>query len=152
MKISPNIFKKAEKGSSNIFRKAGGVADDVFKKASGAVKMVREQGPAIAEQISKGAGQAQNVLGQVAKVSGKIAANPITQTLPFGSTIAAGAGALSGAARLGAKGAGQISDISNPDKYKTVRGQGSALENIRDVRRRGEEIAQTGREMGSVFM
>lgn len=152
MKMSPNIFKKAAGGAANIFKKASDVGEDVFKKASGAIKSVREQGPAIAEQISKGAGQAQNVLGQVAKVSGKIAANPITQTLPFGSTIAAGAGALSGAARLGAKGAGQISDISNPEKYKTIRGQGSALENVRDVRRRGEEIAQTGREIGSVFM
>lgn len=152
MKMSPNIFKKVSGGASNIFKKASDVGEDVFKKASGAIKSVREQGPAIAEQISKGAGQAQNVLGQVAKVSGKIAANPITQTLPFGSVIASGAGALSGAARLGAKGAGQISDISNPEKYKTIRGQGSALENVRDVRRRGEEIAQTGREIGSVFM
>lgn len=152
MKMSPNIFKKVSGGAANIFKKASDVGEDVFKKASGAIKSVREQGPAIAEQISKGAGQAQNVLGQVAKVSGKIAANPITQTLPFGSVIASGAGALSGAARLGAKGAGQISDISNPEKYKTIRGQGSALENVRDVRRRGEEIAQTGREIGSVFM
>lgn len=152
MKMSPNIFKKVSGGASNIFKKASDVGEDVFKKASGVIKSVREQGPAIAEQISKGAGQAQNVLGQVAKVSGKIAANPITQTLPFGSVIASGAGALSGAARLGAKGAGQISDISNPEKYKTIRGQGSALENVRDVRRRGEEIAQTGREIGSVFM
>ncbi len=152
MKMSPNIFKKASGGASNIFKKASNVGEDVFKKASGAVKMARDIVPGIAEDISKGAGQAQNVLGQVAKVSGKIAANPITQTLPFGSTIAAGAGALSGAARLGAKGAGQISDISNPEKYKTIRGQGSALENVRDVRRRGEEIAKTGRELGSVFM
>lgn len=152
MKISPNIFKKTAKGASNIFRKAGEVGEDVFKKAEGVIKSVKEQGPAIAEQISKGAGQAQNVLGQVAKVSGKIASNPIVQTLPFGSAIASGAGAISGVARLGAKGAGQISDISNLDKYKTVRGQGSALENVRDVRRRGEEIAKTGRELGSVFM
>lgn len=151
MKISPNIFKKTSK-PANIFKKVGDVGEDVFKKASGAVKTAREILPGIAEDISKGAGQAQNVLGQVAKVSGKIAANPIVQTLPFGSTIAAGAGALSGAARLGAKGAGQISDITNPEKYKTVRGQGSALENVRDVRRRGEEIAQTGREIGKVFM
>lgn len=152
MKISPNIFKKTSKGTSNIFRKAGDVAEDVFKKTSGAIKMGRELVPAVAEKISEGAGQAQNILGQVAKVSGKIAANPIVQTLPFGSTIASGAGAVSGVARLGAKGAGQISDITNPEKYKTVRGQGSALENVRDVRRRGEEIAKTGREIGSVFI
>ena len=152
MKISPNIFKKTAGSASNIFKKASDVGEDVFKKASGVAKMVKEQGPGIAEQISKGAGKAENVLGQVSKISGKIASNPITQTLPFGSTIAAGAGAISTASRLGAKGAGQISDISNLEKYKTIKGQGSALENLRDVKRRGEEIQKTGRELGSVFM
>lgn len=151
MKISPNIFKKTAGGASNIFKKASDVGEDVFKKASGVAKMVKEQGPGIAEQISKGAGQAQNVLGQVSKISGKIAANPITQTLPFGSVIASGAGALSQASRLGAKGAGQISEISDVSKYRKG-GINKQLENARDIQERGKEIEKTGRELGSVFM
>lgn len=151
MKISPNIFKKTSQGASNIFKKVSDVGEDVFKKASGVAKSIKEQGPAIAEQISKGAGQAEQVLGRVSKISGKIAASPITQTLPFGSAIASGAGAISMASKLGAKGAGQISEASNLSNYRKG-GVNKQLENIGDVQRRGREIEETGRELGKVFM
>lgn len=151
MKLSPNIFKKSVQGASNIFKKASDVGEDVFKKASGAVKVIKEQGPGIAEQISKGAGQAEGILGKVSKISGKIAGNPITQTLPFGSAIASGAGALSAASKLGAKGAGQISQASDLSKYRKG-GVNKQLENVRDIQQRGREIEKTGRELGNVFM
>ena len=151
MKLSSNIFKKSAQGASNIFKKASGVGEDVFKKASGAVKMIKEQGPEIAEQISKGAGQAENILGKVSKISGKIAGSPITATLPFGSAIASGAGALSSASKLGAKGAGQISEASDLSKYRKG-GVNKQLQNVRDIQQRGREIEQTGRELGNVFM
>lgn len=151
MKLSPNIFKKTSQGASNIFKKASDVGEDVFKKASGVAKMVKEQGPAIAEQISKGAGQAEQILGKVSKISGKIAGSPITQTLPFGSVIASGAGAISGASKLASKGAGQISEASDLSKYRKG-GVNKQLENIKDVQQRSKEISETGRQLGSVFM
>jgi hypothetical protein len=151
MKLSPNIFKKSSQGIANIFKKSSDVGEDIFKKASGAVKMIKEQGPGIAEQISKGSGQAENILGKVSKISGKIASNPITQTLPFGSAIASGAGLLSSASKVGAKGAGQISEASDLSKYRKG-GVNKQLENIGDIQKRGREIEQTGRELGNVFM
>lgn len=151
MKGLNNIFKKTAKGAGNIFKKAGDVGEDVFKKASNVVESVKSQAPAIAEQISKGAGQAENILGKVSKISGKIASSPITQSLPFGSTISTGAGMLSQASKLGAKGAGQISEVSDLSKYKKG-GVRKQLENIRDVQERSKEIAKTGRELGSVFV
>lgn len=151
MKNLQNIFKKTSQGGANIFRKASDIGEDVFKKASGVAEKVREQAPAIAEQISKGAGRAENVLGQVSKVSGKIASSPVTQSLPFGSAIASGAGAISGASRLGAKGAGQISELADMSKYRKG-GVNKQLENIGDIQRRGKEIEKTGRELGRVFV
>lgn len=151
MKGLHNVFKKVSRGASDVFKKASDVGEDVFKKASGVVNTIKEQGPGIAEAISKGAGQAQNVLGQVAKISGKIAASPVTQALPFGGAIASGAGAISGASRLGAKAAGQISQASDLKNYKKG-GVNKQLENIGDIQRRGKEIEQTGREIGKVFM
>lgn len=151
MKNLQNIFKKTSQGGANIFRKASDIGEDVFKKASGVAEKVREQAPAIAEQISKGSGRAENVLGQVSKVSGKIASSPITQSLPFGSAIASGAGAISAASRLGAKGASQISELADMSKYRKG-GVNKQLENIGDIQRRGKEIEKTGRELGRVFV
>lgn len=147
-----NIFRKTSEGVGNIFRKAGEAGENVFRKVSDVAERIKEQGPAIAERISRGAGEAQNILGKVSDISGQIARNPIVQTLPFGSQVAMGAGLISNAARLGAKGAGQISQLSNLKNYSTEADIGKQLENIRDARRRAEEIQQTGRELGSVFM
>jgi hypothetical protein len=150
MKNLHNIFKKVSHGAGNVFKKASDVGEDVFKKTSGVVNKIKEQGPAIAKQISESAGQAENVLGKVSKISGKIASSPITQALPFGSTIASGAGMISQASRLGAKGAGQLSDVSDLSKYKKG-GVRKQLENISDIQKRGQEIAKTGEELRSVF-
>jgi hypothetical protein len=126
MKNLHNIFKKVSHGAGNVFKKASDVGEDVFKKTS------------------------ENVLGKVSKISGKIASSPITQALPFGSTIASGAGMISQASRLGAKGAGQLSDVSDLSKYKKG-GVRKQLENISDIQKRGQEIAKTGEELRSVF-
>lgn len=150
MKGLHNVFKKVAHGAGNVFKKASEVGEDIFKKASGAVNAIKEQGPAIAEQISKGAGQAQNVLNKVSKISGKIASSPITQALPGGSLIAQGAGMISGASKLGAQGAGQLSGATNLSNYKKG-GVNKQLENVADVQRRGKELADTARQAGSVF-
>ena len=135
-----NIFKKVSGSGENIFKKSGEMGRDIFKKVS----------PSL-EKISAGAGRAENVLQQVSKVSGKIAGSPITQMLPFGSAIASGAGAISGLAGLGAKGAGQVSQLANTSNYRKG-GVNKQLENIADIQRRGREIEQTRREVGKVFM
>lgn len=151
MKNLHNIFKKTSHGASNLFKKASDVGEDVFKKTAGVVNKIKEQGPGIAEAISKGAGQAQNVLGQVSKISGKIASSPITQALPFGSAIASGAGAISGVSRLGAKASGQLSQATDLSNYKKG-GVRKQLENVKDVIDRGKELQKTGEELRGVFV
>lgn len=151
MKNLHNIFKKASSGASNVFKKASDVGEDVFKKASGVVNKIKEQGPGIAEAISKGAGEAQGVLAKVGKISGKIASSPITQALPFGSAIASGAGAISGVSKLGAKGAGQLSQVSDLKNYRKG-GVNKQLENLKDIQDRGKELQKTGEDLRGVFI
>lgn len=152
MKGLHNIFKKVSGGAKDVFKKAGDIGEDVFKKGANVVSAIKEQGPGIAKQISEGAGQAQNILNKVSKISGKIAASPITSSIPLvGGAVASGAGALSMASKLGAKGAGQISQVSDLSNYKKG-GVRKQLENLGDVQKRGKEIAETGKELGNIFV
>lgn len=151
MKNLHNIFKKAAGSASNVFKKASDVGENVFKKVSNVAEAVKDQAPGVAQQISEGAGQAQNVLNKVSKISGKIAAHPVTQSLPFGSAIAGAAGAISGASRLGAQGAGQLSQAANLKNYKSG-GVNAQLQNISDVQKRGKEIAESGRQAARIFV
>ena len=152
MKSLANVFKKTAGGAQNIFKKSSDVAQDVFKKGSDVIKTIREKGPGIAERISEGALSSADVLEKVSKISGKIARNPITGSIPLvGGAIATGAGALSSVSKLGASGARQVSNLTNPLNYRPVRGVGSALENVKDIQRRTSEIADTGRQAQSMF-
>lgn len=139
------------RGSHDIFKKVAGSTENIFKKVSGAGKDIFKKAPEALEKVSSGAGQAQNVLERVSKISGKIASSPITKSLPFGSSIAGGASAISGLSKVGAKGAGQIAELSDVSKYKKG-GVQKQLENIGDIQRRGREIEKTGRELGNVFV
>lgn len=152
MKSLASVFKKAAGGAQNVFKKSSDVAQNVFKKGSEVVQTIKEKAPGIAEKISEGAQSTSDVLEKVSKISGRIARNPITASIPLvGGAIATGAGALSSASKLGATGARQVSNLANPINYKPVRGQGSLLENVRDVQRRTAEIADTGRQAQSMF-
>lgn len=152
MKNLASVFKKTAGAAQNVFKKSSDVAQDVFKKGSDVVKAVREKAPGIAEKISEGAQSTADVLDKVSKISGKIARNPITASVPLvGGAIATGAGALSSASKLGATGARQVSNLSNPINYRPVRGVGSALENVKDIQRRAGEVAETGRQAQSMF-
>lgn len=153
MKSLSSVFKKVSGGAQNVFKKTQEVGQDVFKKASGAVKAVKEDLPQVAERIAEGAQSSADVLEKVSKISGKIARNPITSSIPLvGGAIATGAGALSTASKLGATGARQVSNLANPINYKPVRGQGSLLENVRDIQRRAGEVAETARGAQSMFV
>lgn len=152
MKSLASVFKKASSGAQNVFKKSQDVAQNVFSKASDVAKAVKEDLPKVAEKVSEGALSTSEVLDKVSKISGKIARNPITASIPLvGGAIATGAGALSSASKLGAMGARQLSEVSNPINYKPLRGVGSGLENIRDIQRRSGEVAQTANQMNSMF-
>lgn len=152
MKNLASVFKKAAGSAQNVFKKSSDVAQNVFSKASDVAKNVREDLPKVAGKIAEGAQSTADVLDKVSKISGKIARNPITASVPLvGGAIATGAGALSSASKLGATGARQVSNLANPLNYKPVRGQGSLLENARDIQRRTAEIADTGRQAQSMF-
>lgn len=151
MKGLHNVFKKVSGGAKSVFKKTQDISEDVFKKGAGVVNAIKEQGPGIAKQISEGAGSVSDVLNKVSKISGKIASNPITASIPLvGGAIATGAGALSSASRLGAMGTKQLSEATNLANYKRG-GVSAQLENIKDIQRRGREIADTANQAGSLF-
>ena len=152
MKNLASVFKKAAGSAQNVFKKSSDVAQNVFSKASDVAKNVREDLPKVAEKIAEGAQSTSDVLEKVSKISGKIARNPITASVPLvGGAIATGAGALSSASKLGAKGARGVSELANPLNYRPVRGVGSALENVKDIQRRAGEITRSEGQAQSMF-
>jgi len=153
MKSLSSVFKKVSGGAQNVFKKTQEVGQDVFKKASGAVKAVKEDLPQVAEKISQQSQNVADVLGKVSKISNKIAASPITSSIPLvGGALAGAAGAVGSAAKLGQVTAGKVSGLTNPANYRPVRGVGSGLENIRDIQRRAGEVAETARGAQSMFV
>jgi len=141
MKSLTSVFKKVSGGAQNIFKKGQEVGENIMKK-----------GPGIASRISEGALDASNILGKVSKISQKIAASPITSAVPVvGPGLASLASGVSVGSKMAQRGTKQLSELSNPLNYKPVRGVGSGLENVRDIQRRTSEIADTGREVQSMF-
>jgi methyl-accepting chemotaxis protein len=152
MKNLASVFKKAAGGAQNIFKKTQEVGQNVFSKASNIAKNVREDLPKVAERVSQQSQNVADVLGKVSKISNKIAASPITSSIPIiGQGVAALAGGVSAGAKLGQQTAKQVSGLTNPANYKPVRGAGSLLENVKDIQRRAGEVAETGRQAQSMF-
>jgi hypothetical protein len=135
-----NIFKKVSGGARDLFKKADEARQDVFKKA-----------PMVLKGISSGAEQAQKVLSRTSKIAGKIAESPVTASIPIiGQGLASTAGAISLGSKLGAKGAGQVSQLTDLSQYRKG-GVRKQLENVGDVQRRTRELEQTGKEIGNIF-
>ena len=152
MKSLSSVFKKVSGGAQNVFKKTQEVGQDIFKKGAGVVKAVKEDLPQVAEKISQQSQNVADVLGKVSKISNKIAASPITSSIPLvGGTLAGVAGAVGGAAKLGQQTAGKVSGLTNPANYRPVRGVGSALENVRDIQRRAGEITRSEGQAQSMF-
>lgn len=152
MKNLASVFKKAAGGAQSIFKKSSDVAQNVFSKASDVVRSAKENIPQVAERVSQQSQNVADVLGKVSKISNKIAASPITSSIPIvGQGVAALAGGVSAGAKLGQQTARQVSGLTNPANYKQVRGVGSGLELARDIQRRTAEIADTGRQTQSMF-
>jgi hypothetical protein len=152
MKSLASVFKKTSGAAKSIFKKGSDVAEDVFKKGSDVVKTIQEKGPGIAEKISQQSQNVADVLGKVSKISNKIAASPITSSIPIiGGALASTAGAVGAGAKLGQVTAGKVSGLTNPANYKKITGVGSALENVRDIKRRAGEVAESAREGQSMF-
>lgn len=152
MKNLASVFKKTAGSAQNVFKKSQDVAQNVFSKASDVVKTAKENIPKVAERISQQSQNVADVLGKVSKISNKIAASPITSSIPIiGQGVAALAGGVSAGAKLGQQTAGKVSGLTNPANYKPVRGIGSALELTRDVQRRAGEVAESGRQAQSMF-
>lgn len=152
MKNLASVFKKAAGGAQNIFKKSSDVAQNVFSKASDVVKSAKENIPQVAERVSQQSQNVADVLGKVSKISNKIAASPITSSIPIvGQGVAALAGGVSAGAKLAQQTAKQVSGLTNPANYKPVSGVKSGLELARDIQRRTAEIADTGRQTQSMF-
>lgn len=152
MRSLASVFKKTAGSAQSIFKKSSDAAQNVFSKASDVAKSIKEQGPGIAEKISQQSQNVADVLGKVSKISNKIAASPITASIPIvGGALASTAGAVSGAAKLGSMTAGKVSGLTNPANYKKVRGIGSGLEAVSDIQRRAGEVAESAGQMSSMF-
>jgi len=152
MKSLANVFKKTAGGAQNVFKKSQDVAQNVFSKASDVVRTAKENIPQVAERISQQSQNVADVLGKVSKISNKIAASPITSSIPIiGGTLAGVAGTVGGAAKLGQQTAGKVSGLTNPANYRPVRGVGSGLELVRDIQRRAGEVARSEGQSQSMF-
>jgi len=152
MKNLASVFKKAAGSAQNVFKKSQDVAQNVFSKASDVVRSAKENIPQVAERVSQQSQNVADVLGKVSKISNKIAASPITSSIPIiGQGVAALAGGVSTGAKLAQQTAKQVSGLTNPANYKEVRGVRSGLELARDIQRRTAEIADTGRQTQSMF-
>ena len=152
MKNLASVFKKTAGSAQNVFKKSQDVAQNVFSKASDVVRSAKENIPQVAERVSQQSQNVADVLGKVSKISNKIAASPITSSIPIiGQGVAALAGGVSTGAKLAQQTAKQVSGLTNPANYKEVRGVRSGLELARDIQRRTAEIADTGRQTQSMF-
>jgi len=152
MKSLSSVFKKVSGSAQNVFKKSADAAQNVFSKASDVVKSAKENIPQVAEKISQQSQNVADVLGKVSKISNKIAASPITSSIPLvGGALAGAAGAVGSAAKLGQVTAGKVSGLTNPANYRPVRGVGSGLELVRDIQRRAGEVAESEGRAQSMF-
>lgn len=124
----------------SLFKKIGHSVSSAFKKAPSAISGLFKKGGAIAQGVSKGLGSVSKVLGDVGKVGGQILNNPLVQAgvlglapelapaLIAGKALASGVSQASKVASLG-------SNLTDTSSYK-----GSNLENLKDAKRRFDEL------------
>lgn len=147
-----NVFKKVARGSSNLFKKGENLSQNIFKKSSQIANTIKNKGPEALEKINQTAGKTANILDKVSKISGKIASNPITGSVPIiGSGLQSAAGLISQGSRYGAQGARNVEDLSNLNKYRKG-GVNKQLENVRDISNRGKELLKNAENLGGLVI
>lgn len=126
----------------------------MFKKAFRSVGHMFKKGISTATNVSKGLGGASHILSGIAGTAKKIIDNPIVRTAAIGLAPEVALPALAAAdvgvraAKVGAKGLGQASALTNPQSYKPITG-GNVVQNVTNAASNVNTGLQKAKDLGA---